>query len=201
MLKDNCLQKRTDYNMSFTTGGLLEKESRIFANEYFQVKDWKTASQHVQDENLFQYRTLVATKRILQELKARFSYLNEDALQLIVSGFPNETQQMLWFAICQKHKFISDFVKEVIKEKYLIGQFELENYDFDAFYNKKMLEYPSLEKITDGSRYKLKQVLFKMLREVGILNSQNFIQAVIPTQKVLQIINNHAPQYLGIFTN
>ena len=64
-----------------------------------------------------------------------------------------------------------------------------------------MLEYPSLEKITDGSRYKLKQVLFKMLREVGMLNNQNYIQAVIPTQRVLQIINNLAPQYLGIFTN
>lgn len=201
ILMDGFMQVKTDYNMSFTTGGLLEKESRIFANEYFQVKDWKTASQHIQDENLFQYRTMVATKRIIQELKARFSYLNEDALQLIISGFSNETQQILWFAICQKHKFISDFVREVIKEKYFMGQFQLENYDFDAFYNKKMLEYPSLEKITDGSRYKLKQVLFKMLREVGMLNNQNYIQAVIPTQRVLQIINNLAPQYLGIFTN
>lgn len=190
-----------EYNMSFTTGGLLEKESLTFANTYLITKNWKIASENVQNENLFQYRTMVATKRTLQELKSRFSYLNDDALQLLVSGFSNETQQILWFAICQKHKFIFDFVREVIKEKYFMGQFQLENYDFDAFYNKKMLEYPSLEKITDGSRYKLKQVLFKMLREVGMLNNQNYIQAVIPTQRVLQIINNLAPQYLGIFTN
>lgn len=187
--------------MSFTTGGLLEKESLTFANAYLRTKNWKIASENVQNENLFQYRTMVATKRTLQELKSRFSYLNDDAIQLMVSGFSNETQQILWFAICQKHKFIFDFVKEVIKEKYFMSQFQLENYDFDAFYNRKMLEYPSLEKITDGSRYKLKQVLFKMLREVGMLNNQNFIQAVIPTQRVLQIINNIAPQYLAIFTN
>lgn len=195
------MQKKADYNMSFTSGGLLEKESRIFANEYLCVKDWEITSQNIKNENKFQYRTTVATKRIIQELKARFLYLNEDALLLIVSGFPNETQQLLWFAVCQKHKFIFDFVREVIREKYFMGQFELGNYDFDAFYNRKMLEYPSLEKITDGSRYKLKQVLFKMLREVGILNNQNYIQSVIPTQRVLQIIGSLKPQYLTIFTS
>lgn len=94
------MQVKTNYNMSFTSGGLLENESRILANEYFQTKDWKIASQNIQNDNMFQYRTMVATKRIIQELKARFSYLNEDAIQLIVSGFPNETQQILWFAIC-----------------------------------------------------------------------------------------------------
>ena len=108
------MQVKTDYNMSFTTGGLLENESRILVNEYFQTKDWKISSQNIQNDNMFQYRTMVATKRIIQELKARFSYLNEDALQLTVSGFPNETQQILWFAICQKHKFIFDFVREAI---------------------------------------------------------------------------------------
>lgn len=195
------MQEKTDYNMSFTSGGLLEKEARVLANEYLQTKDWAIASQKIQNDNMFQYRTLVATKRIIQELKARFSYLNEDALQLIVSGFPNETKQILWFAICQKHRFIFDFVREVVKEKYFIGQFELECYDFDAFFNKKTLEYPSLEKITDGSRNKLKQVLFKMLREVGILNNQNYIQAVVPTQRVLHIIGNFAPQYVTIFVS
>lgn len=195
------MQEKTDYNMSFTSGGLLEKESRVLANEYLQAKDWAIASQKIQNDNMFQYRTLVATKRIIQELKSRFSYLNEDALQLIVSGFPNEMKQILWFAICQKHKFISDFIKEVVREKYFIGQFELENYDFNAFFNKKMLEYPSLEKITDGSRAKLKQVLFKMLREVGILNNQNYIQTVVPTQRVLHIVGTLAPQYATIFVS
>lgn len=195
------MRVETDYNMSFTSGGLLEKESRILASEYIRTKDWKIASKSIQNDNKFQYRTMVATKRIIQEIKSRFSYLNREALELIVAGFPNETQQILWLAICKKHNFIFDFVREVIKEKYLIGQFELGNYDFDAFYNRKMLEYPSLEKITDGSRYKLKQVLFKMLREVGILNNKNFIQAVVPTQRVLRIINDLGPQYLTIFTN
>lgn len=189
------------YNMSFTTGGLLEKESLTFANAYFQTNSWDSASENIKEGNLFQYRTLVATNRILLELKSRFSYLNEDALNLIVSGFSNETQQILWFAICQKHAFIFDFMKEVVREKYFMGQLELTNYDFDAFYNKKMLLHESLEKITDNSRYKLKQVLFKMLREVGILDKQNFIQAVIPTANVVKVISNQSPEYLCIFVN
>ena len=187
--------------MSFTSGGLLEKESLTFINAYFQTNSWDLASKNIKEKNLFQYRSLVATNRILQELKSRFSYLNKDALNLIASGFSNETQQILWFAICQKHSFILDFMKEVVREKYFMGQFELTNYDFDAFYNKKMLQYESLEKITDNSRAKLKQVLFKMLREVGILNNQNRIQAVIPTANVVRVINSQSPEYLCIFVS
>ena len=82
-----------------------------------------------------------------------------------------------------------------------MGQLELTNYDFDAFYNRKMLYHESLEKITDMSRYKLKQVLFKMLREVGILNKHNFIQMVVPTKNVVNIIGNKSPEYLCIFVN
>lgn len=187
--------------MSFTTGGLLEKESYILANAYIQTHNIKLASDRIKDENLFQYRTIVATNRVLLELKSRFSYLNDDAINLVVSGFSNEAQQILWFAICQKHTFIFDFVKEVIREKYITGQFELTNYDFDAFYNKKMLQYENLEKITNNTRYKLKQVLFKMLREVGLLSNQNFIQAVIPTANVVNVIGNQSPEYLSAFVN
>ena len=115
------MESRAKYNMSFTSGGLLEKESLTFANAYFQTNSWDLASENIKEGNLFQYRTLVATNRILQELKSRFSYLNEDALNLIVSGFSNETQQILWFAICQKHAFIFDFMKEVVREKYFMG--------------------------------------------------------------------------------
>ena len=64
-----------------------------------------------------------------------------------------------------------------------------------------MLQYESLEKITDNSRSKLKQVLFKMLREVGILNNQNRIQAVIPTANVVKVISSQSPEYLCIFVS
>ena len=64
-----------------------------------------------------------------------------------------------------------------------------------------MLQHISLEKISDSSRYKLKQVLFKMLREVGIINNQNFIQAVLPSAHVAKIINSQDAEYLCIFTS
>ena len=195
------MESLAKYNMSFTTGGLLEKESETLVKAYIQTKCWKEASEIVKEGNLFQYRTFVATNRVLSELKSRFSFLNEDALNLIISGFSNEAKQIIWLAICQKYTFIFEFINEVIREKYILGQFELTNYDFDAFFNKKMLQHQSLEKITDSSRYKLKQVLFKMLRDLGMLSDKNFIQAVIPTANVVNIIRDQYPEYLSIFVN
>lgn len=187
--------------MSFTTGGLLERETIILANIILQTNDLNKACQQIKDANLFQYRTTTATTRILSELKSRFQFVDNDALKLISVGFPNEIQQMSWFMVCQKYPFIFEFVQEVIKEKYFIGQLELTDYDFDTFFNKKMVQHQNLEKITDNSRYKLKQVLFKMLREVGLLDKQNIIQTVLPTKQVVSFIEHKAPHYLGIFIN
>ena len=71
----------TKYNMSFTTGGLLEKESLTFAIAYLKTKCWKDASENIKKENLFQYRTLVATNKVLQEL-SNSSFI---ALQLLLN--------------------------------------------------------------------------------------------------------------------
>lgn len=187
--------------MSFTTGGLLERETIIFANMLLQTNDLEKTCQQIKDENLFQYRTVSAIRRTLSELRTRFQFLDDEALKLISVGFPNEIQQISWFLVCNKYPFIFEFVHEVIKEKYFLGQLELINYDFDAFFNKKMVQYPTLEKITDNSRYKLKQILFKMLREVGLLDKNNILQTVLPTRKVVSFITNKAPNYLGIFIN
>ena len=187
--------------MSFTTGGLLERETIIFANMFLQTNDLEKTCQQIKDENLFQYRTVTATKRILSELKSRFRFLDNEALRLISVGFPNEIQQISWFSVCNKYPFIFEFVYEVIREKYLVGQLELTNYDFDTFFNKKMVQHPTLEKITDNSRYKLKQILFKMLREVGLLDKKNILQTISPTRQVVSFITNKAPNYLGIFIN
>lgn len=187
--------------MSFTTGGLLERETIIFANMLLQTNDLEKTCLYIKDENLFQYRTVTATRRILSELKSRFQFLDEKALRLISEGFPNEIQQISWFSVCNKYPFIFEFVHEVIREKYFVGQLELTEYDFDAFFNKKMVQHPTLEKIKDSSRYKLKQILFKMLREVGLLDKQNILQSVLPTKQVVSFIENKAPNYLCIFIN
>lgn len=193
--------ERKNYCMSFTTGGLLERETIILANILLQTNDLNRACQQIKDANLFQYRTTTAATRILSELKTRFQALDDDALKLISVGFPNEIQQISWFMVCKKYPFIFEFVHEVIKEKYFIGQLELTDYDFDTFFNKKMVQHQNLEKITDNSRYKLKQVLFKMLREVGLLDKQSIIQTVLPTKQVARFIEHKAPNYLGIFIN
>jgi hypothetical protein len=189
------------YSVAFTAGGLLEKEAFSLVSEYLKTKDWSQTYEIIKQENSFQYRTLQATNRVFHELKSRLIYLDDNALELIVSGFSNESKQLLWFAVCRRYLFIFDFAREILREKYFIGQDTLTAYDFDAFINRKAVQYPSLEKITDSTRYKLKQVLFKMLREVGLLSRNNQLQVVLPTDRVIEIIKAQSPAYLSIFIN
>lgn len=76
---------------------------------------------------------------------------------------------------------------EVIREKYLVGQLELTNYDFDTFLIKNGTT-PNFRKITDNSRYKLKQILFKMLREVGLLDKKIFFKQYRQPGKLLVLL-------------
>lgn len=189
------------YCMSFTSGGVLLNESIVFSKKYLKTHDFKEVIEQIINNNFFQYRTESAIKRTVSELKTRFSYLNDEMIQIVSTGFQNEVAQILWFSICRKYQFIFEFVQEVIREKYILGQYELTNYDFDAFYNRKSINHPSLEKITDKSRYKLKQVLFKMLKDINLINDKHFITPIVPTARVLELIKQENPEYLGIFVN
>lgn len=163
--------------------------------------DWKKTSQYAFNNNVLQYRTENALKRTLSEIISRLKVLPEDALNLLVSGALNEQLQILWFTACVRYQFIYDFAIEVIREKYNLMQNELTQLDYDAFFNSKLNWHEELDKLTENTRYKLRQILFKMLREVEIIDTNNCIMTTFVSPRVQEIIKNYDINYLNIFPN
>ncbi|WP_419632366.1 BrxA family protein [Thiolapillus sp.] len=71
--------------------------------------------------------------------------------------------------------------------------------DFDVFFNAKMEIYPELEKITDSTRKKQRQVLFRIMREAQIIDSNDTIIPASLTARFRELLCSHQPQALVHF--
>ena len=174
--------------MSFTTGGLFSRESAILAMVFSETGNWDIVRNKVLTENLLQTRTLTSAQRVCREVISRLKTLNPSELDLFIRGAAQEQGYLLWIAVCRCYKFIADFAVEILRERYLGLKIDLHYEDFDSFFNKKSEWHPELDTIQPATRNKLRQVLFKILREAELLTANNTINAAMLSPRLLEAI-------------
>jgi len=180
--------KKEKYSMSFTTGGLFYRESVALAMLFVELNDWDSVREKVLSENLLQYRTLNTSKRQCREIISRLKTLAPKELDLLISGSTQEQKCLLCLAVCRHYRFIAEFAEEVIRERYIGLKHDLHYEEFDFFFGKKAEWLPELEEIKPTTRNKLRQVLFKILREAELLTVRNTINASMLSQRLLAAI-------------
>lgn len=190
------------YIMSFTTGGLFHLESAKLAGLYLEFRDWIVVRNKVIDENLLQARTLNTQQRICREVIARLKTFSIEELSFLIDASRQEQSYLLWIAACRRYKFIADFAVEVLRERFITLKTDLNHEDFDSFLNRKSEWHTELDEIRPTTRNKLRQVLFKMLHEAGLLTANNMINTTILTPKLIDLVvrtNRRDLLYFPIF--
>lgn len=177
------------YIMSFTTGGLFHHDSVKLAELYLDLGDWDSVRDRVIEKNLLQTRTLNTLKRVCSEIVSRLKTLNRNELEYLNRGTHQDQALLLWLAVCRRYRFIADFALEVLRERFITLKSDLTHEDFDSFFNRKSEWYLELDKLTSTTRSKLRQVLFKILREAELLTHDNMIRAAIFSPGLLGLIN------------
>lgn len=190
---------REKYSMSFTTGTLFHQESVNVAELYLKHNDWNAVKSAVLSKNILQARTYNTARRVCNEICSRIKKLTESELILLVHGTTQEQNYLLWVAVCKRYKFIADFAMEIIRERYISLNSSLQHADFDAFFNSKSEWHTEIENITTSTRTKLRQVVFKMLREAGLLTKDNTIIAAIFTSQFLDAISSSDKTSIRLF--
>lgn len=179
------------YIMSFTAGALLHQQSVNLAELYFAVDNWDTLRDKVMSENILQARTMSSAKRLCSEIISRLQTLNTAELNFLMGGSYQDQSYLLWLAVCRRYKFIGDFAVEVLHERYITLKNDLGYKDFDSFFNQKSEWHSELEKLTPTTVGKLRQVLFKMLREADLLTANNMVNSAILSPKLLDVIESN----------
>lgn len=187
------------YSMSFTAGSLLQRESILLAQTYLELKDWQLVKDHSIETNILQARTISSLKRISVELINRLTNLRDSEIELLVDSNSQNQAYLLWTALCRRHTFIADFAVEVLREFFLSYKGQITVEDYESFFHRKAEWHEELEDMSPSSKYKVRQVLFKMMREVGLLTAHNMINPSLPSPKVLQEIQKHNPNDVLVF--
>ena len=187
------------YNMSFTAGALLQQPSVLFAELYSSLGDWQAVRSRVLADNLLQARTQNTAQRICREIVSRLTPLSADQFAILTQGPAKDQAHVLWAAICKRYRFIHDFAVEVIHEKFLVVNLYLAYADYDIFFNQKAEWHEELMRIQPSTRAKLRQIVFRMLRETELLSRDNRIVPVLLSPGVEKSILDDSALSLSIF--
>ena len=150
-------------------------------------------------ENLLQARTLNTLKRVCREVISRLKTLDARELDLLVATNPREQGYLLWLAVCRRYRFIAEFAVEVMRERFITFKTDLTHADFDTFFNGKSEWYVELAQLRSTTRKKLRQVLFKILREADLLSANNTIKAAMLSPGLVEVISQGNRQDVFFF--
>lgn len=176
------------YRMSFTSGGIFFHESLKLTELYLENLDWETVKKIALNDNILQTRTISSSKRLCREILFRLQTLSHNEIELLAQTNPQEQRYILWISICRLYRFIAEFAVELLRERYINLKNDLSFEEFDTFYNRKSEWHSELDQISTSTRKKLRQVLFRMLRESGLLSTSNTINGVILSPVLINAI-------------
>ena len=193
------MRTEANYKLSFTTGGLFLNEASLGSSLYLASKDWSAVRDHVNSGNLFQARTLSSGARVSREVISRLSTLNEKELEVVANGSPQDRSHLAWIAAARRYLLIAEFAEEVVREKFLLLNPALGYDDFDTFFRAKALWHEELNELADSTTKKLRQNLFKMLRDAGLLSPEGYILHTMLSHTVSGLVAGRDPSEFRLF--
>jgi len=187
------------YRLSFTTGGIFLQEAPVVAERYLALRDWTQTRAEIRGQNLLQVRTASAALRLSKELVARLECLELPELEELREASLRDRGYLLWVAACRRYAFIHDFAVEVLREHHLLLRRQISFGDYDAYYNGKALWHTELDEIALSTQQKLRQNMFRMLREADLISDQQHIQPAMLSPRIAQLLARRGREELLIF--
>jgi len=195
------LVQKTKYKLSFTAASALIAETLVIAEEFEKYKDWKLVKDSLEKNNLMNKVKAGTFKREFSEIKKRLSLLTPDQMKLLINGSLDDAKAMILVSLIKLYEFLYDFIIEVLRYKYMLYDRNLTEIDYNKFFNSKSIEHVELELITEATAKKIKQVVFKLLEQVGLISTtkNGIILKPILSSEVVNSIIIDEPSYLNAF--
>jgi hypothetical protein len=186
--------------MSFSVGGLMLNESLVIAQGYQPGESWASARERLLAQGASSLPKLASQTRALREVYDRIGHLSDAERQyLSAEADRTEQQAMIWLAICRTYRFVHEFAVEVISERYQSWRLDLGHEVFDRFLAEKAETDPALAELSSSTCAKLRQVLFRILREAGLRSIEGRIQPIWLSGRMKRLIEENNPADLRVF--
>lgn len=180
------------YKMSFVTGGLFLNESIEVARMHDPGEAWDETIRRALEHGVSSLPKAASRRRTLREIVNRISTLGDEELSFLVEEADRQDQQaLLWLATCRAYRFVREFAAEVIHERFLSFKLDLPLETFDVLFEAKAEWDESLNGISATTRAKLRQVLFRMMREANVITPEGRILAAYVSPKLRAMLERN----------
>ena len=187
MISNTSATKRIKYRLSFGTGNAYLNESNLILKKYLENKDWKETEKYSIENNILQTNTLSSSKRIFREISLRLKSLSQQEQEFFIRSNYVDQSILIWISICRTYKFIGDFASIIISEKFSSYQLEIEYSDFNYFFEKQQVLHEELRTLKDSTRKKLRQVIFRIMKDLNIISKDNEINPLLPSLELKEV--------------
>ena len=178
------------YEFSLTASSLRVNEMILFATKYI-------------NEGLLEFKSDKGTtnKRMVSEFKKRIDNLTVNQQELLLNSNFSNQKQLAFLSACKTYSLLRDFVIEVVREKFLIMDYNLTETDYISFIRRKEINHDELANLTVQTQAKVKQVIFKILEQAGIIDNvrDKEIQLQILGGSTKKSIIEDNPEWLKVF--
>lgn len=170
------------YLLSFTACPMRRPESVILARAFLKCNDWAEVRRRCLEDDILMLRFESSRKRISSELIKRLKMLSENELRSLAHNDETAAQTALcWIAICRTYEYIRDFVEQIVATRWETGKGNLPLGAYEAYFDEAAMAHPEVAKLAEGTRPRLRNQLYQMLREAGMLDQDfNLLAYVLP---------------------
>ncbi|WP_088323654.1 DUF1819 family protein [Polaribacter tangerinus] len=184
------IESNLKYEFSFTASSLRVNDMVLFATKYL-------------NEGVMEFNSDKGTtnKRMVSEFKKRIDNLTVNQQELLLNSNFSNQKQLAFLSACKTYSLLRDFVIEVVREKFLIMDYNLTETDYISFIRRKEINHDELANLTDQTQAKVKQVIFKILEQAGIIDNvrNKEIQLQILGASTKKSIIEDNPEWLKVF--
>ncbi len=191
-------RKKHKYNGSIAAGSLLVRESRSIARLLLDNTADMAWHQAIVIDNVLQKRSPETAKRLARLIKERLTLMEPEFWRLIDKGSSDVIVQALLAASIKHSPLLGDFMDKVVKSHWQVFTKHLSAKDWQDYLETCAQVDPHIQKWTDATRSKLKQIIFRILAEAKYVDSTRSLELlpVSLTPAVKTYLLNNSEDYV-----
>jgi len=172
IMKSGSQMKRKWYDMEAYSAGAvsrptLYKETLLLAGYKSQGFGDGELKRMALEENILKFKAPDRMRQISSVVLRRLDSLSAEGLKLLEEGTVNEKKMVVILSILKTDRLFREFMTEVYLDKLDIMTLEINDGDFERFFAHKREQSEKVDKWTDATLSKLRQVYKKMLVDLS----------------------------------
>jgi len=180
------------YNSDLSGRSLLVRESRVIADLLLNNATDSEWHQAVNLDNRLQKRSPATAQRLARVLRKRLGRWAPSFWYALRDGDDELATQLAFAAALDRNLLLVEFMETVVRDAFVVRTEALARYQWLDFLEDRAFRDPSIADLAEISKKKIGQVVFRMLAEVGLLQSTRTcrLQHIVVRPEVNSLLNS-----------